>query len=416
VKALRLLQAGKHKGKLVLSWTPDAQVPVLRSPVPPLSLEHGVFLLVGGMGGLGRSIARMLVSLGARNLCFLSRSAGTSAQARDLLNELSEQGAQTGVIACDVSDASSLATALDKCKAELGPIRGVFQCAAVLRDALFTNMSYNDWTGSTLSKVQGSQNLSDALPDVDFFVLLSSFAGVFGNRGQTNYAAGCAFQDALAHARRTRGQSALSIDLGVMRDVGALAENGAMGDIKEWEKVWGIRESNFLALMRLSMQTTQMGIGSRIVTGLGTRAGSLAAGIKPPYYFETDPRFSILARVGGGDNAESGGARQGNEQPLAALIPQVENVQDAASLVLAALVDRVAKMVDLPPSDLDTGRVLHSYGVDSLGAIEIVNWALREIQARIAVFDVMAAVPMTVFSERVAAKSGLLPQKVVEAN
>lgn len=416
VKALRLLQAGKHKGKIVLSWTPEAQVPVLRSPVPSLSLEHGVILLVGGMGGLGRSIARMLVSLGARNLCFLSRSAGTSAQSQDLLDELSEQGTRTRVLACDVSDASSLATALEKCKTELGPIRGVFQCAAVLRDALFTNMSYDDWTGSTRSKVQGSQNLSDALPDVDFFVLLSSFAGVFGNRGQTNYAAGCAFQDALAHTRRTRGQSALSIDLGVMRDVGALAENGAMGDIKEWEKVWGIRESNFLALMRLSMQTGQMGIGSRIVTGLGTRAGSLAAGIKPPYYFETDPRFSILACVGGGDNAESGGTRQGNEQPLTTLIPQVENVQDAASLVLAALVDRVAKMVDLPPSDLDTGRVLHSYGVDSLGAIEIVNWALREIQARIAVFDVMAAVPMTVFSERVAAKSGLLPQKVVEAN
>lgn len=414
VKAMRLLQSGKHKGKLVLKWTSDAQIPVLRSPAPPLRLEHGVFLLVGGMGGLGRSIARFLVSHGARKFCFLSRSAGTSADARSLLEELAEHGAQSRVIACDVSDATSLATALDKCKAELGPVRGVFQCAAVLRDALFAKMTYDDWTGSTRSKVQGSQNLSDALPDVDFFILLSSFAGVFGNRGQTNYAAGCAFQDALAATRRARGQSAVSIDLGVMRDVGALAENGAQGDIKEWEKVWGIRESRFLALMRLCMQADEMGIGSRVVTGLGTRAGSLEAGIKPPYYFETDPRFSVLAHVGGGGvrGPESSDA----EQPLSAMIPQAETVQDAASLVLTALTGRVAKMLDLSPSDLDTGRFLHTYGVDSLAAIEVVNWALREVQARIAVFDVMAAVPMTIFSERVAAKSGLLSKTLVEAN
>jgi zearalenone synthase (highly reducing iterative type I polyketide synthase) len=184
------------------------------------------------------------------------------------------------------------------------------------------------------------------------------------------------------------------------------------------EKVWGIREDKFLALMRLCMQADETGIGARVVTGLGTKAGSLAAGIKPPYYFETDRRFGVLARIGGGDSSTSGqgaGAGDGG-QALSATIPQAASVQDAASLVLAALVGRVAKMLDVPPSELDTGRFLHSYGVDSLAAIEIVNWALREIQARIAVFDVMAAVPMTVFCERLAARSALLPKTLLEAN
>lgn len=413
VKALRLLQSGKHKGKLVVQWTSDATVPVLRSAAPPLDVSQGVILLVGGMGGLGRSIARMLVAHGAKKLCFLSRSAGaTSAQGRQLLDELAAQGVETRVIAADASDAASLAKGLAQCTAELGAIRGVFQCAAVLRDALFSNMTYSDWTGSTRSKVQGSQNLSAALPSVDFFILLSSFAGVFGNRGQTNYAAGCAFQDALAVARRAAGQAAVSVDLGVMRDVGALAENGAMGDIKEWERVWGIREDKFLALMRLCMQAGEVGIGARVVTGLGTRAGSLAAGIKAPYYFETDARFSVLASIGGNGSQDAGAGAAGAEQgqALSAMIQGSASVQEASQHVLSALVGRVAKMLDLPPTDLDTGRFLHSYGVDSLGAIEIVNWALREIQARIAVFDVMAGVPMTVFSERVAAKSGLLVQ------
>ena len=418
VKALRLLQAGKHKGKIVIQWTADSMVPVIRSPAPPLSLDQGVFLLVGGMGGLGRSITRMLVSHGARKFCFLSRSAGTSTEARYLLEELAGNGAEAKIVACDVADSASVNAALDRCKEELGPIRGVFQCAAVLRDALFTNMTYKDWTDVTSSKVQGSLNLSAALPDVDFFILLSSYAGVFGNRGQANYAAGCSFQDALAQARHAKGQAAVSVDLGQMRDVGALAENGAQGDIKEWEKVWGIREDKFLAVMRLSMQAQELGIGPRIVTGVGTRAGSLAAGINVPYYFDTDPRFGVVSNLGGGGSnqlAAAGGAG-GQEQPLSAMIPRAETSQEAALLVLTALVGRVAKMLDMPPSDLDTGRFLHSYGVDSLGAIEIVNWALRDVQARIAVFDVMAAVPMSVFCERVVARSGLLPKALVEAN
>ena len=84
--------------------------------------------------------------------------------------------------------------------------------------------------------------------------------------------------------------------------------------------------------------------------------------------------------------------------------------------MLSALVVRLAKMLTMPPGELDTGRFLHSYGVDSLTAIEIVNWALRDCQARIAVFDVMAAVPMSVFSERVAVKSGLLAKGLEEAS
>lgn len=416
VKAMRLLQAGRHMGKLVIQWTPDAQVPVLRSPAPPLRLDEGVFLLIGGMGGLGRSIARMLFSHGARKFCFLSRSAGTSIQARYLLDELAEYGAQSKVITCDVSDATSLVLALDQCKTELGSIRGVFQCAAVLNDALFANMTYSDWTGCTRPKVQGSQNLSDMLPHVDFFIMLSSYAGIFGNRGQANYAAGCGYQDALAYARRALGHNAVSVDLGQMRDVGGLAEKGSKGDIKEWEKVWGIREDKFLALMRLCMQAKEMDIPARVVTGVGTRAGSVMAGIKPPYYLDTDPRFAFLSCVGGGGD-DIGGARQGDEaQPLSTMIPQAASVPEATSLVAAALIGRVAKMLDLPPAELDAGRFLHTYGVDSLAAIEIVNWALREVQARIAVFDVMAAVSITVFCERVAARSALLPKHLVEAN
>ncbi|KAL6159156.1 Type I Iterative PKS [Exserohilum turcicum] len=418
-KAVRLMQSGRHTGKIVLQWKPEHVVPTLRCPSPPMELDqNGVYVLVGGLGGLGRSLAKMLVADGARKLCFLNRSRNLSKDAEQLLAELRGKNIAVLPIPCDVSSESSLKTAFAQAESELdGPIRGCFQCAMVLRDVLFENMTYADWVQSTRPKVQGSKNLDDLLPETtDFFIMLSSFCGVFGNRGQANYVAGCGFQDALAHSRRTRGKHAVSIDLGLMREVGRLAEEGAVGDIAQWEKVWGIREHEFVALMRLCMTPDQT--GAQLPTGLGTKAASIAAGIEPPYYFDTDARFGIVARMGAAeldDGAKAGGGGA-EKEALSALLSKAKNLPEATSAVLSALVLRVSKMLGVPPEELDTGRFLHSYGVDSLAAIELVNWALRECQSRIAVFDVMAGVPMAVFSERVAVKSKLLAKGVVEAS
>lgn len=418
-KAMRLMQSGRHRGKILLQWKSEHIVPTLRYASPLLKLDkEGVYLLVGGMGGLGRSLAKMLVADGARKLCFLNRSGDSSKEAKQLLGELRQKSVAALAIPCDVSSAESLKIAIARAECKLkGPIRGCFQCAMVLRDVLFENMTYEDWIQSTRPKVQGSKNLDTLLPNTtDFFVMLSSFCGVFGNRGQANYVAGCGFQDALAHSRRTRSKHAVSIDLGLMREVGRLAEEGAVGDIAKWEKVWGIREHEFIALMRLCMTPDQTGY--QLPTGLGTKAGSVAAGIEPPYYFDTDARFGIVARMGAGkieDGAKSNGDGAGKE-PVNTLLSRAGSLPEAASAVLSALILRVSRMLGISPEELDTGRFLHSYGVDSLAAIELVNWALRECQARVAVFDVMASVPMTVFSERVAAKSKLLAKTVAEGS
>jgi len=82
-------------------------------------------------------------------------------------------------------------------------------------------MSYEDWTAATRPKIQGSLNLHETMPkDLDFFVFLSSSAGVIGARGQANYAAGNSFQDSLAQYRREKGMNAVSLDLGPVLGVG----------------------------------------------------------------------------------------------------------------------------------------------------------------------------------------------------
>ncbi|KAI2634221.1 putative polyketide synthase [Hypomontagnella submonticulosa] len=410
--AFRLMQTGKHIGKIALTFNDDDVVPVVRSGAESILLDldrDASYVLVGGLGGLGRSISMMLVDNGARKLCFLSRSGATSTEARKLLSDLESRHVQVRAIPCDVSNASSLNEAIRQCTTELGRVGGVIQCAMVLRDVLFSNMTYQQWVESTQPKVQGTWNLHCALPDVNFFVILSSFAGIFGNRGQSNYAAGCAFQDAIAHYRRSRGQHALSLDVGLMRDIGVLAEKGITESLRDWEIPYGIRGSEFLDIMRLVIAADASGAlhSPQVMTGFATGGSAVAAGISQPFYLE-DAKFAIMAQTGIREQQEAGLGNNANTHSVQSLVAGSTSPAEAAEHVTTALVNRVSKMLQTPSSEIDTARALHSYGIDSLVAIEIVNWALKELRSQITVFDVMAAVPITMTALKIAGGSALL--------
>ena len=428
-KAFRHMQAGKHLGKIALTYSPEDIVPTRRTTHDVLKLDSsGTYMLVGGLGGLGRSLSTLLVRHGARSLCFVSRSGGSQSDSTNqLVQDLEDQGIRVTIIRADVSDDESMAELVKKCKSESLEIKGVIQCAMVLRDVLYEKMTYADWTESTKPKIQGTANLSSSFAAPDFFITLSSFAGIFGNRGQSNYAAGCAFQDAIAHDRRAKGMNAVTIDLGIMRDVGVIAEQGAMGDLAQWEEALGIRENDFHALMiRIMAKSLDFSsihddstFPAQIVTGLATGGTLSSANLEAPYYLEDDPRFSVLRWTGlNNSNAQhQAGAAGGNNAaatastaPIKTLLAAATSVAEAETIVMSALVAKVAKSLQTSPSDIDTSRPLHSYGVDSLVAVEMRNWIFRELKAEVTVFDILSAVPMTTFVGQMTAKSKLMPE------
>ncbi|TLS21180.1 uncharacterized protein PpBr36_10650 [Pyricularia pennisetigena] len=94
--AFRLMQSGKHAGKIVLSLQDGdddiAKVPVLRNPKTATGLDPcSTYLLVGGLGGLGRSLALTLVESGARNIAFVSRSGLEKPAAKAVVDMLQAQ-------------------------------------------------------------------------------------------------------------------------------------------------------------------------------------------------------------------------------------------------------------------------------------------------------------------------------------
>lgn len=419
----RIMQQGKHTGKAVLSFAGaddnndnNARAPVFQRAGDLFRLDPAAtYLLVGGMGGLGRSLARSFAAAGARNIAFLSRSGDGTDEAKALVAELAARGVTVRPYRADITDAASLRPALARCEQELPPVRGVVQLAMVLRDVVFEKMTYEQWTGPLRPKVQGSRNLHEYFDsawggELDFFILCSSVSGVIGNPSQAAYAAGNTYQDALAAYRRAHGLRAVAVDLGIMRDVGVLAEKRAeSGVLGQWEDAVGIPEPVFHALIKSIIHSQQEGedVPAQVVTGLGSADVWAAHHLPMPYYF-ADERFSALAVTtgAGGDGQHQAGTTA--TVSLASQLASVPSMEQAAQVVTEALVKRTAEILQMPPSEVDPAQPLYRYGVDSLTAIEVRNWISRELKANIALLEIVSAVPIREFAAKIAEKSQLV--------
>ncbi|KAL8910257.1 MAG: hypothetical protein Q9171_004421 [Xanthocarpia ochracea] len=411
--AFRSMQQGKHRGKLVLSFSDDAQAPVLRKARDSLKLDpEATYLFVGGLGGLGRSLAKEFVASGARNIAFLSRSGDTTPQAKAIVEELAGVGVQAKAYRGDISDEPSFLAAMKQCSQQLPPIKGVIQMAMVLRDIVFEKMSYEEWIVPVGPKVQGTWNVHryfDHERPLDFMVICSSSSGIYGYPSQAQYAAGNTYQDALAQYRRSKGLKAISVNLGIMRDVGVLAETGTSGNIKLWEDVLGIREPAFHALMKSlinqQMRGSQADYPWQVCTGLGTADIMASHGLAQPDYF-SDPRFGPLAVTSVTKATAAEG--QGSTVSFASRLGKANSMEQATEIITDALVQKTAEILQMPASEVDPGRPLYRYGVDSLVALEVRNWITREMKANMALLEILAAVPIESFAGKIAEKSKLV--------
>lgn len=132
-KALRTMQSGKHMGKLVLVPRPDEIVKVVPSKNmhEQLLRADASYLLIGGLGGIGRATASWMIKHGARNLIFASPSGLDKEKAKQGVALLKEQGAKVAVYKCDVSNIEDVDRVLDRCETDMPPIRGMIHAAMV---------------------------------------------------------------------------------------------------------------------------------------------------------------------------------------------------------------------------------------------------------------------------------------------
>ncbi|KAF2260237.1 polyketide synthase PksD [Lojkania enalia] len=405
-EAFRYFQSGRNTGRTVITVQPGAVVPKRLLQRKTWAFDpNATYLIAGGMGGIGRAMMKWMASRGAKYIIVpsrSSRSAATMLAAMETVEQLSKQGVQIKTPRCDVSSATSLRAVLDECAKTMPPVRGCINAAMVLQDSVFDNMTHAQWKQTIDSKVATSWNLHTHLStNLDFFIMLASVAGIVGSPGQSNYAAGCTFQDALCRRRVQQGQKAISIDLGVMRTIGIVAETGRLQkNFGESRAMIKIEEAEFLALLDLYCDPelpTLTPDKSQIVMGVVTPADMIAKGEELADQLHR-PLFANFAQPK--DITQSTGSA--TVVNFAALFAQAAGQEQRTSIVVEALAHKLARALSISPDDVDSDKPLHIFGVDSLVAIELRNWIGKEFAAEVAVFDIMGSPSVVALGDLIA--------------
>ncbi len=196
----------------------------------PLRRE-GVYLITGGLGGIGLAVARHLFATRGARLALLSRSGlptretwaeqleveGSVADKIHQVMALEEAGAEVLVLTADVADRRQMQRAVDQTLEAFGTLNGVFHTAGVPAAGLM-QLSTREAAAAVLTpKVQGTLVLAQVTAQLplDFMLLFSSMnSATGGGPGQVDYSAANAFLDAFAVARSQAGQRVLALDWG----------------------------------------------------------------------------------------------------------------------------------------------------------------------------------------------------------
>ena len=142
------------------------------------------------------------------------------------------------------------------------PLRGVIHAAGILDDGILQQQSWERFESVMSPKVHGAWNLHilTQVSSLDFFVVFSSAAALFGSPAQGNHAAANAFLDALAHYRHARGLPCLSINWSAIAQVGAAAERLSDSRIQRMG-LSAIDPFQFLEILEYLMNSTAVNVG-----------------------------------------------------------------------------------------------------------------------------------------------------------
>lgn len=230
--------------------------------------------------------------------------------------------------------------------------------------------------------------------------MLSSVTGVLGNTSQANYAAGGTFQDAFAQYRTSQGLPAVSIDLGVTKSVGYVAETKSAAEHLAKIGYRPLEEEEVLRIIEAAVRTPlrQQQRHSQVITGLAQFENV------DDIVWREELRFTGLRCLQALGSKSAGGVKKGDDS-FGHLLSKAASLDEAADHIANAIVNKLSEMSMLAVAEIDKSQELGKYGVDSLVAIELRNWLVSRMQTEISIFDIMQSGSLMVLAEKAAAKS-----------
>ena len=159
-------------------------------PAPLTLNSEGSYLITGGLGALGLTLAEWLVQQGARHLIFTSSREllNQSEEKQQKIRALEEQGATITVVAADVSNYQQMAQVFADIKLNSPGLRGIIHAAGILNDCPIAQIDFETFTTVFKPKVTGAWNLHQLSQDLslDFFACFSSMSALLGSAGPSS--------------------------------------------------------------------------------------------------------------------------------------------------------------------------------------------------------------------------------------
>nr|AXL05854.1 beta-ketoacyl synthase [uncultured bacterium] len=327
---------------------------------PAVFGPEGTVLVTGGTGSLGGLVARHLVSHhGVRRLVLASRR-GVAAE--NLVAELTEQGADVSVVACDVADRDQVAHLLDS----VSELTGVVHLAGILDDGVISALTPDRLAGVFAPKVDAVTHLDELTRDrdLDAFVVFSSAAALMGSAGQGNYAAANAYLDGLMASRRAEGLPGVSLAWGLWEQSDGLTAHLSATDQARMSRggVLAMTPAEGLAILDIGLHTDQA-LLVPIKLDLKTLRDQATAGGEVPHLLRG------LVRAGRRVARAAAGDATGLVHRLAGLSPDEQE-----SVLLGIIQTEAGGVLGFSGPELAAGdRGFNDIGFDSLTAVELRN-------------------------------------------
>ncbi|KAJ5382343.1 polyketide synthase [Penicillium concentricum] len=381
-------------------------------------IPDAAYLLVGCLGGLGRSLTPWMMERGARDFVFLSRSGDDKAEAKSLVKSLQVAGARVRVFRTDASDVKGVTEAVVQVTSQR-PIRGVVHAAMVLQDGIYNGMSYDRFKAALVPKMDGARTLHEVLQGhaLDFFVMTSSISATIGNPGQVNYCAGNSYLDGLAWHRNQLGLPGVSLILPMILDVGVVSEDQSLEASLTRKAMYGIDEREMLRGFEVSMAQPVLQIDSLHVLGdaqivLGMEPARLkvaltASGSADADWYN-DARFQGIRHTVESMGQGSPSSNSGDGDIMKIL------KEEGPDAMLHTIGQHVMKklagmlLVSLESFEYDASSVAN-YGIDSMIGAELRNWLFKQYSLDIASQELLAPkMSIKALATAIAVKLGLL--------
>ncbi|KAL4770599.1 hypothetical protein BDW60DRAFT_208975 [Aspergillus nidulans var. acristatus] len=375
-------------------------------------LEHGglfsaekTYLLCGMTGDLGISVCLWMVNHGARHIVLTSRNPKVNPS---VLEYLSRKGATVRPMALDIANMDSLRATYSKIKSSMPPIGGVMNAAMVLRDRLFHHMSWEDFAAVLAPKVTGSKNLDEIFgsgsdEQLEFFICFSSTTSIVGSIGQSAYAAANHYMARLVQQRRQRGLAGSVLHIAILTGFGYIFRR----DSEHAETIYKAilprfdrqSETDLHEMLAEAIICGRPGANSGnsdndsdSASDSHTNTAELITGIRTVFQGEwrDDPRLSYYLGQQELQDDDSRQAQPGTSVSVKAQLADAEGPAECLSILEKSFARALGNLLELDPEGLDSNMPVANLGIDSLVAIRIREWFLKEMGVDVPVLKIMS--------------------------